>query len=793
MLRYGCWLLLLPLSVRADAGFTERVQPFLAKHCLTCHNDRVQKGELRLDTLPATMTTAEQRATWKAVLDRTRAGEMPPAKQPRPTAAELAALTGWIEERLTAHEHARQAKEGRVVLRRLNRLEYENTVRDLLGVPVEVSDLLPEDNRAHGFDTISEALNISSVHLDRYLAAARAALDAGLIKTPKPEATLTKHELLESKNNVALIGKQFRRQANGALAMFQMGRFGAPLPIAENFRSRIPGWYRLRLTVAGIQTKTPIAFALAHSGNAFGIDTDLIAYEDALPDQAKTFEYRVWLGRNHSLQIHATGLGLRTYNDAPTAQGPVEQYQGPGIAVSGIEIDGPLYDTWPLRGQQLLFGTEAVAPKGQEKNKFAKREFVAKEPLADARRLLPGFLTAAFRRPVSADKVQPYLTLVEQQLQSGASYEEAMRAAATAALCSPDFLFLVEAPGWLDDYALASRLAYFLTRTAPDAELLRAAGQQELRTPAGLRRQTERLLTAPTADRFGADFTDGWLDLRNIAFTMPDRVLYPEFDRLLEYSILQETRRFFATVVSEDLPATHFVQSDFALLNERLAKHYQIPGVVGVGFRKVPLKPEYHRGGVLTHASVLKVSANGTSTSPVVRGVYVLERFLGQTPPPPPPGIPAVEPDIRGAKTVREILAKHRATETCASCHRTIDPPGFALESFDVIGGWREKFRVLPEKGPRKFALGLPVDASGEWPDGRKFAGFDEFRQQLLAQPERFVTALAGHLIAFGTGHEVSVADRASVQRLAQENVRQKQGFRALLHALVQSELFRRK
>jgi hypothetical protein len=786
----------------AKGPFEDVVAPFLAKHCVECHNEKVQKGDLRLDTLKPMPADAEERATWKAVMDRTRAGEMPPAKQPRPAKADIEAMTAWIEGELVAAEKMRQRKEGRVVLRRLNRIEYENTLRDLLGVPVDVADLLPEDSLSHGFDTVGEALNISPVHLERYLIAARKALDSGMILRPRPEPKTTKHAYFdrrpgttpaEQKINADALAK-LRILDDGTQVTFSQGQFGTAAPVAHSLRITTPGYYRVTLSASAFQSSTPIPVALYHvpKSNFFGTDQRLLGLVDYAPGEAQIRSYRVWMTPGDQLRIFAFGLLAPAFN--PKLNGTPEEFKGPGLAVNGIEVEGPRYDTWPPRGQQLLFGDLMLQPKkGSPRGPNQAWEYVATNPRADGERLLGGFLSALFRRPITPEKAAPYVRLFAGELEQGASFEQAIRSAALAAMCAPDFLFLVESPGKLDDYALASRLSYFLARSTPDEQLLQLAAAGKLSDATTLHQQTERLLNLPTAARFHADFTDGWLDLRNIKATDPDRFYYPEFDRLLEYSILQETRLFFGEVVNANRPATAFVDSDFAMLNERLAQHYGIPGVAGVAFRKVPLKPENHRGGVLTHASVLKVSANGSNTSPVIRGVYVLERFLDQTPSPPPPGIPAVEPDIRGAKTIREILAKHRNNETCASCHNSIDPPGFALESFDVIGGWREKFRVLPEKGKRKYALGPAVDASGVWPDGRPFAGFDEFRRQLLADPDRVVRCFTKKLIAFGTGHEVGVADRAEVDAIVAASAARQHRFRDLIHAIVQSELFRRK
>jgi hypothetical protein len=400
---------------------------------------------------------------------------------------------------------------------------------------------------------------------------------------------------------------------------------------------------------------------------------------------------------------------------------------------------------------------------------------------------------------VPDERIQPYIKLAHAELDSGAGFEQAMRTAYKAVLCSPYFLYLVEPQGRLDGHALASRLSYFLWRSAPDAELLDAAHRGDLLKPDGLRQQTERLLRDPKSQRFVKDFLGLWLNLRDIEFTIPDAKLYPDFDTTLLHAMVGETEQFFTRILHENRPLTDFLHSDWTMVNERLAKHYGIPGVVGPEFREVKLPANSHRGGLITQASVLKVSANGTTTSPVTRGAWVLERILGEPPPPPPPGIPGVEPDIRGATTIREQLDRHRNVATCAACHKVIDPPGFALEAYDVIGGWRDRYRAVFTPGSkaqtirignRQVALGPKVDASGVLADGRKFNGPDEFKQLLLAEPDRFAKALTEKLATFGTGRDMGFSDRPAIAAIVQANGQGKRGFRDLLHELIQSELF---
>ncbi|HZK81814.1 MAG TPA: DUF1592 domain-containing protein, partial [Humisphaera sp.] len=403
----------------------------------------------------------------------------------------------------------------------------------------------------------------------------------------------------------------------------------------------------------------------------------------------------------------------------------------------------------------------------------------------------------------------------------GATFETAVRRGCKAILTSPEFLFLQEkrepahplqqthgrpAQGRsLNDYELASRLSYFLWSSMPDDELMRIAAQGKLKDPAVLRAQTERLLSSPKAQAFTKNFCGQWLNLRAIDDTMPDQRLYPEYDGLLKDAMIGETEAFFNEMLKNDLGVATLIDSDFAMLKRRIAEHYGIPGVVGEAFRKVPLPPNSHRGGILTQASILKVTANGTLSSPVVRGAWVIRRILGRQLQPPPADAGAIEPDTRGATTIREQLAKHRRSATCSVCHQYMDPPGFALESYDVIGGWRDWYRVQNDKMPRVeivnrtngskmyFRHGPPVDPSGELTDGRKFANIDGLKKLLLNQKDDVARNLVNNLVTYATGAGVSFADRADVTAILQKAKPNSYGLRTLVHEIVESRLFQTK
>lgn len=552
---------------------------------------------------------------------------------------------------------------------------------------------------------------------------------------------------------------------------------------------------------------------------------------DVTPEPA-LHEMDVWLLAGEMIRPDAGRL-FRSRPGATRWQNPLAERDGqPGVVFRWMEVEGPIYDEWPTTGHKLLFGSLPMVNRKPETNDVARPrrrrtetnsveqtgdtnrfrfqrfipapgvEVISKKPMRDAEPLLRGFIQHAYRRPIDDADIKRFLPVVQSALQKGNSFTDAMIAAYTAVLCSPEFICLTEKPGRLNDHAIASRLSFFLWNSPPDDELRRCADRKQLHEPEVLRSQTERLLTDPRSRRFVDAFLDYWLDLRNIIATAPDGTLYPDYylDDLLEESALEETRLFFAELLHQNLPARHLVASDFAMLNERLADHYGLPPVQGVALRRVPLSKESVRGGLLTQAAILKVTANGTTTSPVLRGAWVMERILGRKPPPPPPNLPVVEPDIRGAVTIRQQLEKHRTLESCNLCHAKIDPPGFALENFDVMGGWRERYRAEAEGEPAKgiaksgqkfaFFYGLPVDAGGELPDGRKFRDVREFKKLLLENEAQIAQNLVQQLVVYATGAPARFSDRPAIGKILTNSREEGYRVRTLVHEIVQSELF---
>jgi hypothetical protein len=547
---------------------------------------------------------------------------------------------------------------------------------------------------------------------------------------------------------------------------------------------------------------------------------------DLTPEPAVHDVGEVWLLANETLVPDAS----RFYRSRPNAfKNPLMTAEGaPSVAFRWMEIDGPLYDETTGAGYRLLFGdlpvrivkhgpgvTINMVASGDRREggrnagqrtvpmEDVTVEIVSKEPLRDAERLMRGFLVQAYRRPVENRDVQRFVALIDERIKAGLTFGEAMVAGYTAVLASPGFVFVDEKPGRLDDYALATRLALFLWNSEPDAQLRAHATRGDLHQPKVLRAEAERMLADARSRRFVDAFVDYWLDARKIEDTTPSTMLYNDYylDDSLTEAALAETQLFVTDILRRDLPARTIVDSDFTFLNDRLAVHYGIPGVEGIAMQSVKLPPGSPRGGLLTQATILKVTANGTTTSPVLRGKWITERILGIEIPPPPASVSAVEPDIRGAVTIREQLDKHRADPSCASCHSKMDPPGFALESFDVMGGLRDAYRAvsddkkpIPGRGkngqPFEFHFGLPVDCAGELPDGRTFKDVREFKHLLLEREEQIARNLAQQLAIYATAAPVRFSDRPEIEKILQQAKPSGYGLRSIVHAIVQSEMF---
>ena len=781
---------------QSNGGTAEGGHPttssFFSKHCRSCHVGEKPKGDFSLDALKPDFADEANRGRWLKVLEQLRDGTMPPKEKPRPTPKEVADVVDAISKQIAAAESAVIAAQGRTVLRRLNRAEYVNTVRDLLAVDVELKDLLPPDTSITGFDNSAESMHVSSYLMDRYLEAAERVINAAIASGPKPNTIKRRFDIKDEKT-VKPTGSVYRHIDDGVAIFSSWVSANIQITLWQ-FQSRERGKYRFRISGYGYQTQKPVEFHVMVGPLNAAAQQDLVGYYDVPAEKPKVVEFDLSMDPAQTIRIIADNLGAIPPDVEKLG---AENYKGPGLVVQWVDIEGPIIDSWPPKSHRLLFGEMPQKPAAERSN---RREVVSEQPLVDAERILREFTRRAFRRPVTDSDIKPFLARVQAKLDQKVSFEEAMRVGLRSVLVSPHFLFLREKPGRLDDFALASRLSYFLWSSMPDEQLMALAEKGTLSQPETLREQVERMLRDPKAAAFTENFAGQWLGLRAIDATMPDRMLYPEFDDVLKVSSVKETLLFFDELLKHDLSVTNFVASDFTFLNGRLAQHYGIPSIEGMEFRKVPLAPGSRRGGVLTMASILKVTANGTTTSPILRGTWVLERILGTPPPKPDVDVEAIEPDIRGATTIREQLSKHRDNHACASCHAQIDPPGFALENYDVIGGWRDHYRKIGDFDRAmingrmaRYRNGPAVDAADVLPDGRKFQDIDEFKQLLLADKDQLARALAEKLLTYATGSVPTTADRAEIDAIVGRVREQNYGFRSLIHEIVQSELFQKK
>ena len=869
------------------AGFTPAGRQFLEAHCADCHDGDEKKGGFSLEKLDAKHAGADQMALMVRLFDRTLSGEMPPKKKEQPTPEARKAFLEEVGSAVLAKETELAGESGRTSVRRMNRVEYEHTLRDLLGLPLlRVQDSLPEDGQQFGFDKVAGALDISHVQMTKYLQAADRALHKALVPTAaQPEVKTWREPAAKQGTLLSAIaahcavplkgldvapglstsiagnprddfGNCYRAahfDADADSVAVLTGVIGAHQPEGvqiDRFNPPSSGWYKVKFSTWGLRwernkavpavrglvqnfetyalpafqdekgrwqlTKLPQEKAAGYKQNVEfygeGETTEIIraslkgkviGFYDAPSLKPKVHEFSVWLNPGERISFHAMTLPSSGAHNWPSHNG-VATYAGPGLAYDWFEVTGPLNDQWPPASQRSLFGE--TMPTG-------------KPSAEEQRKLLHSFATRAFRRPVSEEELAPYAGIIAAELERGTKFEEAMLAGYKAVLCSPDFLFIGLESGVpqraangrarLGDHALASRLSYFLWNSMPDAALLDLAAQRTLAQPATLQAQVKRMLADPRAERFVEHFTDEWLELKKIDFTTPDPALYPEFDPWLHDSMLDESRATFRRLLTQNRGVRELIASDTILINQRLAELYGIHGVDGAELREVKVPAGSPRGGFLTQASVLKVTANGTATSPVLRGVWVMERILGIPRLPPPPNIPAIEPDATGAVTIRQMIEKHRADTACASCHAKMDPPGMALESFDVIGGHRDRYRLAggPKKGEpsvevfgakayqnrARIRLGSEVDASGELASGEKFADLNGYRALLLKNEDALARNIARQLIIYATGAGIRFSDRNAIEAIIAKTKPTQHGIRSLVQEVVASELFRSK
>ena len=805
------------------------IATIIERNCTDCHDAETKKGKLDLTALTFDLADPKGMDRWVQVFDRVKNGEMPPKSEdlkPEDRKALLAAL----ESSLHAASTVATAQKGRGPMRRLNRIEFEQNLRDLLALPhLDVRDMLPADRESHHFDKVASTLDISHVQLTAYLDAVETALRQAVVTSPAPPTS----------KKTRVVGKQLgpHRTTGGVESLFyardgkgfdleqknaNQANATEPDPNIEFALFRSPGWpyavypknviasttgeYRVRFSARSVlQTEgfvfkngtqpVPMNFrARKPTNHDIAEDVRVTGGIIDVQPEGGVYETTVYLLAGQTIEYGMLGLPVPQID----ALGKTGHYRYPplpdggqsGIAFQWLEMEGPIAPaSWPPASHRVLFDDLGANVKSAK-------------PAEDAKRLLRRFIALAAREPVPEAAIPPFEKLVLDALQNGAPLAEALLAGYQAFLCSDLFLYLREPAAADDHFAIANRLSHFLTDSRPDAALAILAAQKKLRDPATLRAETDRLISSAGFERFVNHFTDCWLNLRELRRDDPDIRLYPEYrlDDYLVESMGMETRAFFTAMLRDNLPAASLIKSEFALVNDRLARHYGLPEVTGSALRRIDLPKDSAYGGLITQGSILKVSANGTSTSPVLRGVWIMDRLIGQHPPPPPPGIPAVEPDIRGAKTIRELIAQHTKSKTCATCHAKFDPVGLALENFDILGAWRTRYRGIGD-GERitgidraghdfAFTLAGKVDASGQLADGRQFTNIHDLKAIFVANPRQLARNLLHQFTLYATGTPVQFSDRRDIEAMLDACAKDGYRVRDLVHALVQSPIF---
>ena len=817
----------------------------VAASCLDCHAEGTTEGGLSIPAIGTDLGDRAVRERFTLMHDRVAKRQMPPDPGDLPD-DRRAALVAALSRAIEAADRADISHNGRVPLRRLNRREYQHTLRDILRLPhLDIGDRLPEDRTRDGFNKSAEGLDFSRIQLEAYLDAADAALRAAVAESVAPQPP----EVFRAVSTQLFGGQAFgepearffakesqkidKPEANDAeveCAIFRSAYWpyhGYP----RGFVARRNGVYRVRfharavhqmenfVLVPASQTVAMTFRARAPSGADVSGDVQAVGGLFDISPEGGDYEATVLLKQGQTIEYSLLGLAVPLARNVdggpPTYRFPPMPPGGhPGIAFKSLEITGPLPpEPWPPESHRVLFGdlpiraaaAGASLPITVVVSDLAQGDPVAAQAARDAtaRQLLREFADRAVIRRLSAEELAPFERLVLDALAAGTEFTQAVLIGHRALLCSPHVLYLEDPRGPDDQTALASRLSYFLWDTRPDAELLSKALIGELSQPQVLRSETDRLIDDARFEQFIRNFTDYWLDLRNLRRDEPDIRLYPEyrFDEYLVESMGRETRTFVTAMIRDNQPVAVLVDADFLLANDRLARHYGLDPLAGSAIRRVARPAGSPLGGLLTQAAIQKVTANGTSTSPVLRGAWMMTRLLGQPPPKPPESVPAVEPDIRGAKTIRDLLALHTKDASCASCHRLFDPVGFALENFDICGGWRERYRGMEEgdlvtgidRAGHDFSYRLAhaVDPSGSLPDGQPFADIRALKSLLTGESRQLARNLLHQFTAYATGGPVRFSDRRDIEAILAACEADGYRIRDLLQGLVASGIFR--
>lgn len=721
---------------------------------MDCHSGKEATANLDLEKFNKLETLVKKRKVWQKISHNILHRKMPPKEQEKPEEKDIQAVTAWIDQQLNSFDCQEQRDPGRVTIRRLNRQEFNNTIRDLLGVSFRPADDFPSDDVGYGFDNIGDVLSLSTLLLEKYLAAAEEITKQAIVTDDPRRPTLKRLDaksLQLSGKGVVLADETRLVTGLGAAYVEHYLQFSAE--------------YVVRARIYGEQAgKDPVKYGLQVDGRFLEVGTTTATREEPV-----VIEKKVSLGEG------ARRIAVTFLNDAsdPTHPDPAKRERN--LAVLSFEIEGP-------------FGLEPSPVPESHRQLFAMpEELQSGEEIEQARYILSRFMRRAFRRPVQPEEVDRFLELYKLARSEGDNFETGIQLAVRGVLVSPHFLFRIEedlSPNDpkhihpISEPELATRLSYFLWSSMPDEELLGLAERGELRRGDALAQQVARMLADPRSQAFVDNFAGQWLQLRSLANVSRDPDRFPDFDESLRQAMKEESTRFFESILREDKSILTFLDADYTFLNERLARHYGIDGVEGSELRKVSL-PSGNRGGLITQASILTITSNPTRTSPVKRGKWILEELLGEPPPPPPPDVgELMEDESALTGTLRQQMEQHRANPNCATCHARLDPLGFGLENFDAIGAWRDK------DGEH------PVDASATLPDGQSFTGPRELRQVLATKEREFRRCLTEKLLTYALGRGLEYYDQCAVDAICENLAQDGDRFSRLILEIVHSEPF---
>jgi len=782
----------------SKAAFDKAVLPYFETHCLRCHNADKQKGDFRIDNLSRNVGHGPDVKHWAEIMERISSGEMPPDDvEEFPSAEESQEVVAWLSARIKEGEAERLAKREPVSFHRLSREEYANTIYDLLGVHYDASDPggLTEDPEWHGFERIGTVLSLSASHVEKYFTAAETVLsEAYPEKEPEPIRVLKRgldlrggptKEDIEELEAQGLADKVRVDMWPGHRIM---GGRGGPGRLTS------PGVYRVRLQASGLQPiggRAPHLTFYAEKQDRMLFETDVLAPED----KPQVFEFTAHLPEGSS--------SYEIMNDVP---GPSilprsgRSGRKPFISLEDGRIPWQLKLTdeegHPLYPFLLVDWVEWEGPIITDEEKALRAEYMPEEEgnMDQLKAGLVKFATRAFRRPVTEDEMSRYMSLVESELEAGAPFQNAAQTAMLAILCSKDFYYIVEGTSEsmrpkLNDWELATRLSYFLWSSMPDERLFTLAEKGTLHQKDVLKAEFQRMLAHPKAERFKETFPFQWLQLRKVGMFAPDVVLYPEYDRHLELSMIQETTEFFGEVLDQNLSLREFLVSDWTMANPRLAIHYGLPSLKKDTFQRVSLGEDTHRGGLLTQGSILSLTSDGQRHRPVHRGVWVMESIFGKSPPPPPANVDPIEPNPIDAPkaTIRMKLEAHKRDPNCASCHAKIDPLGLAFDNYDAIGQWRTTEKVQGQ-GPDPI-----VSASGVLPDGRSYGGPEEFKQLLAKDLDPFCHTFVKKLATYSLRRTMTIDDQEDLTQITRQAKRADYAVQDIVEAFVLSDLFQKR